>query len=144
MELADLVVINKADIDPDAATRAQAQIQSSLRLLGLHGNPEHAHHNEAVWHPGVIQLSALKEQGIDQFWQQVERFRKLQTASGQWAQRRVQQAQAWMWERIEAGLRQRFRAHPAVQSALAGLQDEVVQGRVAASVAARRLLDMFT
>lgn len=144
MELADLVVINKADIDPDAATRAQAQIQSSLRLLGLHGNPEHAHHNEAVWHPGVIQLSALKEQGIDQFWQQVERFRKLQTASGQWAQRRVQQAQAWMWERIEAGLRQRFRAHPAVQSALAGLQDEVVQGRVAASVAARRLLDLFT
>ena len=144
MEIADLVVINKADIDPDAATRAQAQIQSSLRLLGLHGNPEHAHHNEAVWHPGVIQLSALKEQGIDQFWQQVERFRKLQTASGQWAQRRVQQAQAWMWERIEAGLRQRFRAHPAVQSALAGLQDEVVQGRVAASVAARRLLDLFT
>ncbi|NBO76502.1 MAG: hypothetical protein EBV28_05725 [Betaproteobacteria bacterium] len=92
----------------------------------------------------VAQLSALKEQGIDQFWQQVERFRKLQTASGQWAQRRVQQAQAWMWERIEAGLRQRFRAHPAVQSALAGLQDEVVQGRVAASVAARRLLDLFT
>ena len=37
MELADLVVINKADIDPDAATRAQAQITSSLRLLGLHG-----------------------------------------------------------------------------------------------------------
>ena len=43
MELADLVVINKADIDTSAATRAQAQITSSLRLLGLHGNPEHAH-----------------------------------------------------------------------------------------------------
>ena len=39
MELADLVVINKADIDAAAATRAQALITSSLRLLGMHGNP---------------------------------------------------------------------------------------------------------
>src|SRR5690606_35672748 len=44
MELADLVVINKADIDRNAATRAQAQITSSLRLLGMHGNPDHATH----------------------------------------------------------------------------------------------------
>ena len=143
MELADLVVINKADLDVDAATRAQAQIQSSLRLFGLHGNPDHAHHNESVWHPSVLQLSALKEQGIDLFWQQVLRFRQLQTDNGYMAQRRVHQAQAWMWERIEAGLRQRFRAHPAVQAALESLQDDVVQGRVAASVAARRLLDLF-
>ena len=143
MELADLVVINKADLDVDAATRAQAQIQSSLRLFGLHGNPDHAHHNESVWHPSVLQLSALKEQGIDRFWQQVLRFRQLQTDNGYMAQRRVHQAQAWMWERIEAGLRQRFRAHPAVQAALESLQDDVVQGRLAASVAARRLLDLF-
>ena len=42
MELADLVVINKADLDADAATRARAQITSALRLLGQHGHPEHA------------------------------------------------------------------------------------------------------
>ena len=48
MELADLVVINKADIDPDAATRAQAQIASSLRLLGLHGKADHWHHDAQV------------------------------------------------------------------------------------------------
>jgi putative protein kinase ArgK-like GTPase of G3E family len=57
MELADLVVINKADIDP-AATRAQAQITSSLRLLGMHGNPEHAN-TGALWQPRVLQISAL-------------------------------------------------------------------------------------
>ena len=143
MELADLVVINKADIDPDAATRAQAQIQSSLRLFGLHGNPDHAHHNEAVWHPAVMQLSALKEQGLEAFWAAVERFRDLQTANGQMQQRRVRQSQDWMWERIEAGLRQRFRAHPAVKAALADTLSDVVAGRLAASVAARRLLDLF-
>ncbi|PZU36494.1 MAG: methylmalonyl Co-A mutase-associated GTPase MeaB, partial [Acidovorax sp.] len=65
MELADLVVINKADIDPHAATRAQAQITSSLRLLSMHGNPEHAHHDESLWTPKVITLSALKGEGVD-------------------------------------------------------------------------------
>ncbi|MBE0475068.1 methylmalonyl Co-A mutase-associated GTPase MeaB, partial [Rhodoferax sp.] len=54
MELADLVLINKADLDPDAATRARAQISSSLRLLGLHGSPDHVHHDQKIWHPQVI------------------------------------------------------------------------------------------
>lgn len=62
MELADLVVINKADIDPHAATRAQAQITSSLRLLGMHGNPDHAN-TGALWQPRVLQISALLGQG---------------------------------------------------------------------------------
>ncbi len=141
MELADLVVINKADLDPDAATRAQAQIQSSLRLFGLHGNPDHAHHDESVWHPTVLPLSALKAQGLERFWETVGRFRQLQTDSGRLAARRVRQSQAWMWERIEAGLHQRFREHPAVKAALPEMIDAITQGTVAASVAARRLLD---
>ena len=143
MELADLVVINKADLDPDAATRAQAQIQSSLRLLGLHGQPDHNQGKEPMWQPTVMQLSALKEQGLDHFWGQVQRFHQLQKDSGRLSRRRVQQSQAWMWERIEAGLKQRFRGHPAVQAALVSMQADVSEGRLAASVAARRLLDLF-
>ncbi|MDP3325475.1 MAG: methylmalonyl Co-A mutase-associated GTPase MeaB, partial [Hydrogenophaga sp.] len=92
MELADLVVINKADIDPDAATRARAQITSSLRLLGLHGHPEHAHHDQTVWHPQVIQISALHNQGVDSFWAEVSKFRTVQTANGRLAARRQHQA----------------------------------------------------
>lgn len=65
MEIADLVVINKADIDKNAATRAEAQITSSLRLLSQHGNPENAHHDETLWHPKVVQISALLGQGVD-------------------------------------------------------------------------------
>ncbi len=143
MELADLVVINKADIDPDAATRARAQITSSLRLLGLQGHPEHAHHNEAVWHPQVIQLSALLGRGVDAFWTEVSRFRSLQTANGQLGMRRQQQARAWMWERIDAGLKQRFRAHPKVRAALDDATQRVLAGTLPASTAARQLLDRF-
>ncbi|QPN31753.1 methylmalonyl Co-A mutase-associated GTPase MeaB [Diaphorobacter sp. JS3051] len=140
MELADLVVINKADIDPHAATRAQAQITSSLRLLSMHGNPEHAHHDESLWTPKVITLSALKGEGVDRFWAAVQEFHRLQTANGRLAARRERQSLAWMWERIDAGLKQAFRQHPQVRELLPRLQQDVAAGRVAASTAARNLL----
>jgi len=143
MELADLVVINKADIDEAAATRARAQITSALRLFGLHGNPDHLHHDETIWHPTVLQMSALKNVGVAEFWQTVSRYRSLQTSSGRLAARRHAQDEAWMWERIDAGLKQRFRAHGEVHALLAPLTADVRAGRVAASVAARRLLDLF-
>ena len=140
MELADLVVINKADIDAAAATRAQAQISSSLRLLGLHGRSDHAHHDETIWHPKVIQISALCGQGIDGFWAAVLEFKALQSANGQLAARRQHQALSWMWERIEAGLKSAFAHDPAVRSLLPRLSEEVEQGRLPASTAARNLL----
>jgi LAO/AO transport system kinase len=140
MELADLVVINKADIDPHAATRAQAQITSSLRLLGFHGNPERDPHDGQQWQPQVLQISALQHQGMDAFWDAVQRYRQLQTANGRLALRRERQALAWMWERIDSGLKQAFRAHPRVQALLPSLQHDVAAGRIAAGTAARNLL----
>ena len=141
MERADLVVINKADIDPHAATRAEAQITSSLRLLGMHGNPENASHNEQLWQPKVLQMSALKGEGVDRFWQMVQRFQMLQTHNGRLNQRREQQSLAWMWERIDAGLKQAFKQHPKVQALLPDIQADVVAGRLPASTAARQLLN---
>ena len=139
MELADLVVINKADIDPKAATRAQAQITSSLRLLGMHGNPDHAN-TGALWQPRVIQISALLGNGVDEFWAAVSSFKELQTTNGRLALRREKQSLAWMWERIDFGLKQAFRQHSLVKSMLPALQADVAAGRIAASTAARNLL----
>lgn len=133
MELADLVVINKADLDVDAATRARAQITSALRLLGTHT------HAAAQ----VLQLSALTNDGVEAFWDAVTGFRDAQQAAGRLAARRRDQDRAWMWERIEAGLRERFRSHPAVREALPGVTKDVREGRLAASVAARRLLELM-
>jgi LAO/AO transport system kinase len=141
MELADLVVINKADLDADAATRAQAQIRGAMRLFGHHGQPHHGHHDQQVWHPQVIQLSALLGQGVDRFWDEVLKFKAAQTSNGQLAARRQHQALDWMWQRIEVGLKQAFRQDPEVQHLLPGVTTEVAQGRLPASTAARRLLD---
>ena len=132
MELADLVVINKADLDEAAATRARAQITSALRFFGPHTHAA----------ARVLQLSAVKGTGLPEFWQAVQAFRQAQADSGRLQARRHEQDEAWMWERIEAALREQFRQHPAVRQALPGLTGDVRAGRLAASVAARRLLEM--
>ena len=135
MELADLVAINKADIDAIAAQRAQLQITAAMQLLGMFGS-----HDEKNWHPKALLLSALKGQGVDQFWAAVTQFKTLQSANGKLAARRQQQSLAWMWERIDSGLKQAFRQHPQVQQLLPQLTQEVLQGRMAASTAARNML----
>ena len=143
MELADLVVVNKADLDEAAATRARATITSSLRLIGFAGRADRERSPAQAWQPQVLQLSALKGCGLDEFWAAVMRFRAHQDASGRLAARRHAQDQAWMWERIDAGLKSRFKSHPAVRQALPEIAAQVRAGAVAASVAARRLLDLF-
>ena len=125
MEIADLVIINKADIDPDAATRAQAQVTSAMRLFGQHGHPEHAAHDDAIWHPQVLQLSALQGTGLENFWNAVSRFHQLQQTGGRFASRRQKQALSWMWERIDAGLKQSFRNDPKVKDLLPQLDATV-------------------
>jgi len=139
MELADLVVINKADLDAIAAARAQAQIASSLRLYRMHGE-----HEAKQWQPQVMQLSALKGEGLDAFWAAIKQFRELQNASGGLLAKRRQQSLAWLWERIHAGLRQQFSSSPAVRALLAQTTEQVLQGRLAPSTAARDLLTIFS
>jgi LAO/AO transport system kinase len=132
MELADLVVINKADLDPAAATRAQAQITSALRLLPMH-----------TVAPRVLQVSALKVDGIAPLWEAICMQRDARQASGAWGAKRREQSLAWMWERIQAGLRQAFVTHPGMAARLEAATAEVRDGHTPASTAARQLLAAF-
>jgi LAO/AO transport system kinase len=141
MEIADLIVINKVDLDPNAAMRAQAFITSSLRLLGFQGNPDHASHDQEFWHPTVMTMSALEGKGVPELWEKIMHFQHLQKTNGKFDARRQQQAGAWMWDRIEAGLKNAFRNNVSVQELLPTLSAQVNQGTMTASVAARRLLE---
>jgi LAO/AO transport system kinase len=91
----------------------------------------------------VVQLSALLGQGVDAFWQTVHEFQQLQTRHGHLAKRRQQQALSWMWERINAGLKQNFRDQSSVQALLPSLSQQVAAGQLAASTAARQLLSAY-
>ena len=140
MELADLVVINKSDLDPAAATRAQAQITSALRVFSFHGNPAHGAER---WHTRVVQLSALHGKGVEAFWNQVEQFHALRRASGEFDARRKSQALSWMWDIVQARLQADFKQHAQVRRALPQTLADVREARIAPSAAARALLKLF-
>jgi len=129
MELADLVVIHKADIDKAAATRAQVQIVSSLRLHGqAHG---------AVGTPEVLQASSQTGDGVAEVWAAVQRHQQRIDRDA----RRHQQDLAWLHERVQDGLQQAFRER--LGHRLPGVEAQVRAGTLAASTAARQLLQEF-
>jgi LAO/AO transport system kinase len=137
MELADIVAINKADLDDAAATRAQAMITSALRVFGFHGRGDDARAAP------VLKLSALAGTGIDAFWQTVQAEAQRRRDSGAFDARRRAQRQAWLWDSIQSRLLADFKQHPAVRAALQHTLADVDASQSAPTAAARALLALF-
>ena len=134
VELADIVVVNKSDLDPVAAELAAGQMKSALALL----RPA-----SKSWQPQVLTLSAARNQGVDGFWRVVENYRHALHASGEFEAKRHRQARYWMWALIDSGLSRRFRNHPDVKTALPELAAAVEAGTTPPAAAAKRLLALF-
>ena len=132
VEIADLVAINKCDIDPRAAAVARSQWKQALHML----RP-----TSPNWRPPVIGVSALKKEGMAEFWAEIERHHQVMGASGELEAKRRKQALDWMWSMIESGLHQLFKHHPAVHAALPGLSCAVAEGRTTPGAAAHLLLN---
>ena len=129
MELADIVVINKADGEGEqAARRAVQTFRSALTML-------HAH--DAVWQPKVHCASALSGMGIDTTWQVIEAHREALSSEGLIDARRANQRVRWMWDSVEDLLAQRLRA----QGQSDDLEAKVRAGTLPPTAAARQLLD---
>jgi len=131
VEIADLIVFNKADIDERAAAFARGQMRAELTMLRS---------NSPNWRPPVLTVSALAKRGIAEFWAEIERYRSVLSATGEFDEKRRRQAVDWMWSLIDSGLRRYFRAHPAVRSALPELVRDVAEGHTTPGAAASRLL----
>jgi len=132
VEIADLVVINKADIDRQATAVTRAQWRNALHMLRP-ASPN--------WSPPVMTVSALHREGIPEFWEAIEKYRSALTPTGEFAAKRQHQALSWMWQLIDFGLRQHFRHHPRVQANLPALTQSVEQGHTTPAAAAYALLD---
>jgi LAO/AO transport system kinase len=131
VEIADLIVFNKSDIDEKAAEFARSQMKTALTMLRT-ASPN--------WRPPVLAISALAKRGIPEFWAEVERYRQTMCASGEFESKRHRQALDWMWSMIDSGLRQYFRQHPAVRADLPEITRAVGEGRMTPNAAAYRLL----
>jgi LAO/AO transport system kinase len=135
VEFADLILVNKADGElAAAAQRAVADYRNALRLL----RPASSH-----WRPEVLAVSALAGTNIEKMWQAVERFRHAVEIDGALAGRRASQARAALWAEISAGLLEQLRLSPVLRDRLPEIEDDVMAGRAAPAVAARRLLGAF-
>jgi LAO/AO transport system kinase len=132
VELADIVVVNKADLDPKAAARAKHEFAAALSMLSSAAPKRHR---------PVLALSALTTSGIDAFWTEIERLRDGLTESGGLLVKRQRQAIDWMWMLIDSGLRRRFRDHPEVRHNLESVSGAVAGGCMTPAAAACRLLD---
>ncbi|HLJ21208.1 MAG TPA: methylmalonyl Co-A mutase-associated GTPase MeaB [Stellaceae bacterium] len=135
VELADLILVNKADGDlKPAALRATAEYRHALHLLRP-GSPN--------WSIEVRAVSALTGEGIAEVWDLVERHRAAMTASGERAQRRSSQARAALWREVGEGLIEAFKADRKIAPELAKVEARVAAGEETALSAARGLLGAF-
>jgi LAO/AO transport system kinase len=134
IELADLIVVNKADGDLKAtATRSAADYRHALHMLR---SPT------AGWTPEVTTLSALSGDGVLAVWDVVGRFLQAVGEKGV-ARRRAEQARAWMWNEVGETLLAELRKHPEVKRLVSGLEREVEAGRSTPAAAARLMLEAF-
>lgn len=131
LELADIVVYNKADIDALAAELACSQMRSALHML----RPVSKH-----WSVPVLQTSATHKKGLDLVWKTIEDHRRVMQDIGNFDKKRRQQALAWMWALIEIGLEQQFRQHSLVKAELPAALERVAAGSITPTAAAGYLL----
>lgn len=134
IELADLLVINKADADPAKAERSARDYRNALHIL----TPAHKD-----WTPPVLTVSGLTGAGLDTLWGQVERHREIMAANGARTARRANQDGRWMWAMVNDRLAEAFRTAPAVAALVGETEAAVRSGDLPASAAADRLLKAF-
>ena len=134
IEIADLILINKADTDPARAERSAREYRNALHIL----SPAHPD-----WTPPVLTASGLNNQGLDQLWSQIRRHRDVMTANGALVARRADQNTRWMWAMVRDRLETSFRTDPAVAALAPALEQSVRHGQTPASAAADQLLAAF-
>ena len=133
MEMADLILVNKADGDlKPAATRTCADYAGALRLLRK--RPQ-----DPPDFPKAMMVSALAEEGLGRAWDEITALIDWRRARGHWEARRAEQARHWFEEEVRAALLARLNA-PDARAAMEALGGEVARGQKAPAAAAREML----
>jgi GTPase len=133
VELADVLVVNKADGDLlPAARRAIADHRQAVHLL----RPK-----DAGWEVPVLATSALEGAGVDEVWSAVEKFVAHLREDDALERLRAGQAVSWMWDEIREHLIDSFRQDPGVAEHWSSTEAAVRAGRLSPTTGARRLLD---
>ncbi|NNK77335.1 MAG: methylmalonyl Co-A mutase-associated GTPase MeaB [Litoreibacter sp.] len=135
MEIADLILVNKADGDlKPAAVRTQADYAGALRLLRKRAQ-------DPVGFPKALAVSALENEGLEAAWAEMQALSDWRKAEGHWDKRRAAQAVHWFEEEVRAGLLARLNNDEAAQARMDRTAREVAQGAVSPEIAAQTFLN---
>jgi LAO/AO transport system kinase len=133
LELADIVVVNKADgkhaVEAKAAAR---ELTGAIRLI---------HPRETLWRPPVLTMSALQGIGLSELWDTVLKHRQVITDAGEFEARRRAQQVDWTWSMVRDTVLDRVLSNPEVRKIRAEVERQVRDGELTPALAAQRLLD---
>lgn len=133
LELADIVVVNKADGEHEREARLAArELSAAIRLI---------YPRETLWRPPVLTMSALQGTGLEELWDTVCQHREVLTAAGEFDVRRRAQQVDWTWSMVRDAVLDRVLTHPEVKRIRAEIERQVREGELTAALAAQRILD---
>ena len=133
LELADIVVVNKADgAHATEAKAAAAELSAAIRLI---------YPRETLWRPPVLTMSALEGTGLPELWDTVLKHRDVLTQAGEFDTRRRSQQVDWMWAMVRDTVLDRVLSHPAVKGIRAELERKVRDGELTPALATQQILD---
>ena len=135
VELADLLVVNKADGDLlPAAERARRDYGAALHLLRA---------SSENWQPKILLCSALSGNGIREIWETAEAYKHAKLSTNAFDEKRKLQANAWMWDEIHENLNEKLKADPNVAKLIPSVETDVQSGKMTPTEAARKILSAF-
>ncbi|OBI20542.1 ATPase/protein kinase [Mycobacterium sp. E2462] len=133
LELADIVVVNKADGEHLAEARSAArELSGAIRLI---------HPRETLWRPPVLTMSAVEGTGLAELWETVERHRQVLSQAGEFEARRRSQQVDWTWQMVRDSVVNRVLSNPQVRSIKADVERRVKAGELTPALAAQQILD---
>ncbi|GJM00603.1 MAG: ATPase/protein kinase [Methyloligella sp.] len=132
LEIADMIAVNKADGENEMrAKQAASEYRAALHIL----TPQSKN-----WSPPVITISGLTGQGLDHLWENIEAHRTALSASGEFEERRNNQAATWMREMVEARLLARLSENDEIIQLIETCEADVRSGTLTATLAADKIL----
>ncbi len=135
MELADLILVNKADGDQVAlAARTTSDYRSAVQFLASRFDG---------WQTPVMSCSSINDEGIIEAWAQVDAFNKILSETGQLQQNRANQAKSWMWSEMAESLVADLKDDERVKALIPEMENAVLRGELPATVAAQRTIDLY-
>jgi LAO/AO transport system kinase len=133
LELADIVVVNKADGEHAVEAKSAArELSGAIRLI---------YPRDPLWRPPVLTMSALEGRGLTELWGTVLKHRQVLTDAGEFDARRRKQQVDWTWAMVRDTVLDRVLSNPRVRKVRAEVERQVRDGELTPALAAREILD---